>query len=234
MSVPPEEPEAHGQPGQDGHQPGDSGPRPEYGEPGFGPADNESVSQSGTGVFPAGFPGQGGVPPIPPGERRRTRVPWLLGAAAVVVVGVVLVVLFASGALGGAGNNGNPDAVAASVADSLTNRNDGEARSLACDGKSPVANQVLLRLQSYQVTAKVKGKAQIYGTRSLATIHLTFHNGGHTLDVDSALNMDLRAGQWCVPAAGLQPDSTTMRVDGRQPGSPQQGLPGTVPTAPPR
>jgi hypothetical protein len=234
MSVPPEPPEPFGQPGQYGHQPGDFGPQPEGSQP-YEPAYEPPAAEPGPSSLPAGFPGQGGVSPYPPGERHHNTLPWVLGAGALVVVGVVLLVLFTSGAIGGAGNRSNPDAVAASVADSLTNRDDAEARSVACDGKSPVRSQVLLQLQSYQVTAKVKGKAQVFGTRSLATIHLTFRNDGHTLDLDSALNMELSDGQWCVPAAGLRPDSASMRIDGRRPGTlGPNGLPSGSPVTPPR
>ncbi len=234
MSVPPEQPETVGQPGRYGRQPGDSGPQSEYDESDYAHPAAESVPQSETGAsgFPAGFPGQGGRPPVPPGRRGRT-LPWLPVAGGLVVVGIVLVVLFTSGAVGGAGNRGNPDAVAASVADSLTNRNTGEARAAACDGTSPVGDQVLQRLQSYQVTAQVKGKAQVYGQQALATIHLSFLDGGHTLDMDSALYMDLRDGHWCVPAAGLQPDGNSVRIDGRQPGDlGQAGLPSGAPVPP--
>jgi hypothetical protein len=208
MSVPPYDPQSS-----------EFGPRD-----GYGPESPDQPVQGPPGL-PPGFPGQGGRTAYPKRPRRGWR-PWLLGVGAVVTVGIVLVVLFASGAVGGHGSRSTPDAVAATVADSLNSRSATEAAAVSCAGKDATGNAELRQLRQYRVRATVKGKAQVYGERSLATIHLAFAAQGRTLDIDSVLTMRLRDNQWCVPAGGLRPDNRSMRIDGRSPGNfAQSGLP---------
>lgn len=199
-----------------GPQSSDFGPRG-----GYGP-ESPGQPMQGPPRLPPGFPGQGGRTAYPK-RPRRGMLPWLLGGATVATVAIVLVVLFASGAVGGHGSRSTPDAVAATIADALNSRSDNEAAAVSCDGKPATGDAELGQLRQYRVRATVKGKAQVFGNRSQATLHLAFAAQGRTLDLDGVLTMRLLDDHWCVPANGLRPDNRSLRIDGQSPGNFAQG-----------
>lgn len=207
-------------------------------QPGWGqqPAWGQQPGQPGQPGFgqQPGFPQQQGFPGYPGGPVRKNKaLPWLLAGGGVVVAGVVVLLLFVFGVFGGS-KTSSPDAVAQAVADALNTNNQAEATQVSCSGSSdPADTQALRAMKALHIQASVTGQAEVNGDSATATLHLSFQAAGSSVGLDAKLMMQLQNGKWCVPDNGLQPISSSERVNGQNPSdlNPFTNIPGSgIPT----
>jgi hypothetical protein len=203
------------------------------GQPGYGPPSGGFPGQQQPGGFPGqpgGYPGQpfpsqpvgyAGYPGGPGGPAKNKALPWILAGSGVVVIGVVVVLLFVFGVFGGSGGStDSPDQLAQKVANVVSTQDEQAAAAISCNGAAAVTNNgQLQQVKGIKVQATVTGNAQVSGSTATATIHLSFQQSGHSIEMDGKLSMQQQNGKWCVPNNGFNPDNSTIKVDGQSAGS---------------
>jgi hypothetical protein len=221
MTQPPQQPGPYGgqQPGY-GQQPG-PGQQPggypqQGGYPTGGYPQQGGYPQSGPipqqqpGAY--GQPGQYGQPPQygqpgqygqPLGGRKKSPLPWILGAGGVVVIAVVVVLILVLS--GGDSDTSSPQATADSIVTVVNNRDVEGAKKLYCDPAQGASDNADITdiPKDLKISAK-KGNVADHGDTATAEVIVSVQGGpGQSGNVTINFDLKKKGSGWCVSGAHM-------------------------------
>jgi hypothetical protein len=222
MTQPPQQPGPYGgqQPGY-GQQPG-PGQQPggypqQGGYQGGGYPQQGGYPQSGPipqqqpGAY--GQPGQYGQQPQygqadqygqPPGGRKKSPLPWILGAGGVVVIAVVVVLILVLS--GGDAGTSSPQATAQSISDVINNRDADAAKKLYCDPSQGIGDEADFTKIPKEIKLSAKpGNTSEHGDTATADIVVSVTGGaaGQSGTVTFTFDLKKKGSGWCVSGAHM-------------------------------